>query len=59
MPEVNGTNCFNSTQLGQNIGFQMVYTTTSSPAVPTVMVNGYISLLVPIMLIFASWITWL
>lgn len=59
MPEVNETNCLNTTQPGQDIGFQLVYTTTSSPAAPTVMLNGYVSLLVPLILTAATWITWL
>ncbi|KAF2252049.1 hypothetical protein BU26DRAFT_249807 [Trematosphaeria pertusa] len=59
VPEVNETNCLNTTQPGQDIGFQLVYTTTSSPAAPTVMLNGYVSLLVPLILTAATWITWL
>ncbi|KAF2681775.1 hypothetical protein K458DRAFT_420539 [Lentithecium fluviatile CBS 122367] len=59
VPEVNETNCFNSSTIGEEIGFQMVYTTTSSPAPHTIIMNGWISLMVPMMLIAASWITWL
>jgi len=59
VPEVNETNCVNTTQAGQNIGFQIVYTTTSSPAPHTMLVNGYASILVPLMVIAASWTTWM
>jgi hypothetical protein len=62
VPEVNETNCFNSTKDGpdgQTIGFQLVYTTTSSRAYPAVTVNAYFSMLVPVMLAAASWITYL
>lgn len=59
VPEVNSSNCFNSTQPEQNIGFQLVYATTSSPGYKAVAVNAYASMAVPIMLGLASWITWL
>lgn len=59
VPEVNNSNCFNSTQAGQDIGFQLVYTTTSSFAYPTIAVNAYASILAPLMLAVAVWITWL
>ncbi|KAF2795171.1 hypothetical protein K505DRAFT_240471 [Melanomma pulvis-pyrius CBS 109.77] len=59
VPEVNSTNCFNSTHQDENIGFQLVYTTTSSLGYPAVQVNAYISLLVPVMLVAASWLTWI
>jgi hypothetical protein len=60
VPEVNKTNCFNSTaEQGQEIGFQIVYSTTSSPAPHNMVVNGYASLVVPMLLAAASWITWL
>ncbi|KAF1957859.1 hypothetical protein CC80DRAFT_34837 [Byssothecium circinans] len=58
VPEVNKTNCFNSTGASQNIGFQLVYTTTSSPANPNFTPNPWASALLPL-LITASWITWL
>lgn len=58
VPEVNDTNCFNSTTEGQEIGFQLVYTTTSSRGYNAVVVNMYASVLVPVMLAFASWLTW-
>jgi hypothetical protein len=59
VPEVNKTNCLNSTDPGQEIGFQIVYSTTSSPAPHNLVVNGYASLMVPMLLAAASWITWL
>ncbi|KAH9881106.1 hypothetical protein J1614_001600 [Plenodomus biglobosus] len=59
VPEVNATNCFNSTEPHQKIGFQVVYTTTSSPAPHNMVVNTYASILVPTLLAAASWITWL
>ncbi|KAF2714478.1 hypothetical protein K504DRAFT_368318 [Pleomassaria siparia CBS 279.74] len=59
VPEVNQTNCFNSTQPGEDIGFNLVYSTTSSIGYPALQVNGYFSLLVPVMLIVASWLTWI
>jgi hypothetical protein len=59
VPEVNKTNCFNSTDAGQKIGFQMLYTTTSSPAPQNVAVNGYASILTPLLLIFGLWSTWM
>jgi len=58
VPEVNDTNCVNTTAPGQDISFQVVYTTTSSPASQTLVVNGYASIFVPVMLAAASWITW-
>ncbi|KAF2272399.1 uncharacterized protein EI97DRAFT_437022 [Westerdykella ornata] len=58
VPEVNETNCFNSTQEGENIGFQLVYTTTSSPAQRAVQVNAFVSVALPLMLATASWVTW-
>ena len=57
IPEVNQTNCFNSTG-NDHIGFQMVYT-TSSPAPLAVAFNPYLSLLAPLVFAAASWITWL
>lgn len=59
VPEVTPENCFNSTVPGQNIGFQMVYTTTSSPAVRVVPANGWISVSVPVILGLASSLSWL
>ncbi|KAH9874210.1 hypothetical protein IAQ61_004839 [Plenodomus lingam] len=59
VPEVNATNCFNSTEPHQKIGFQVVYTTTTSPAPRTTVVNTYASILVPALLAAASWITWM
>jgi hypothetical protein len=58
VPEVNRSNCFNSTKQNEEIGFQVVYSTTTSPAPHNMVVNGYASILVPIMLAAASWITW-
>jgi hypothetical protein len=58
VPEVNSSNCFNSTQPGENIGFQLVYSTTSSLGYPAVTPNAYISMMVPAMLVAASWVTW-
>lgn len=57
VPEVTPENCFNSTTQGENIGFQMVYTTTSSPAVKVVPANGWISVSVPVLLGLASWLS--
>lgn len=59
VPEVNSTNCFNSTAQGQEIGFQIVYATTSSPAPHNMVVNGYASIAVPLMLAAASYLTWI
>lgn len=59
VPEVNSTNCFNSTQPGQQIGFEVVYATTSSPAPHNMVVNGWASIAVPLMLAAASYVTWL
>ena len=59
VPEVNRTNCFNSTQPGQEIGFQIVYATTSSPAPHNAVVNTYASVAVPLMLAAASYLTWI
>ncbi|KAF2660304.1 hypothetical protein K491DRAFT_688347 [Lophiostoma macrostomum CBS 122681] len=59
VPEVNGSNCLNTTTPDQNIGFQLVYASTSSFAYPTVTVNVYASILVPLMFGAAAWITWL
>jgi hypothetical protein len=58
VPEVNSSNCVNTTAPDQHIGFQVVYSTTSSPAPHTMVVNGYASIIVPAMLAAASWITW-
>ncbi|KAJ4991450.1 hypothetical protein SVAN01_03097 [Stagonosporopsis vannaccii] len=59
VPEVNRTNCFNSTDPGEEIGFQIVYATTSSPAPHAMVVNGYASIAVPLMLAAASYLTWI
>jgi hypothetical protein len=48
-------NCFNSTQTEQKIGFQMLYTTTSSPAPHNMAVNAYASILA----LFALGVAWL
>jgi hypothetical protein len=58
VPEVNQTNCENTTLPDQKINFQMIYATTSSPAPHNMVVNGYASILIPAMLAAASWITW-
>jgi hypothetical protein len=58
VPEVNDTNCVNTTLPDQKINFQMIYATTSSPAPHNMVVNSYASILVPAMLAAASWITW-
>ncbi|KAH8726566.1 hypothetical protein GQ44DRAFT_738974 [Phaeosphaeriaceae sp. PMI808] len=50
IPEVNKSTCFNSTEPTQKIGFQMLYTTTSSPA-PRHAVANYASILAPLLLI--------
>lgn len=59
IPNVNQTNCFNSTQPDQRIGFQAVYTTTPGAAPLNIQFNPYVSLLAPLMLVVASWVTWL
>ncbi|KAG9193317.1 hypothetical protein G6011_03352 [Alternaria panax] len=58
VPEVNKTNCVNTTAPDQHISFQIVYTTTSSPAPHNMVVNSYASIVVPAMLAAAWWITW-
>ncbi|KAL6711538.1 hypothetical protein ACN47E_004472 [Coniothyrium glycines] len=57
VPQVNETNCFNSTKPGQQIGFQNVYTATSSPA-PLTVPFTYSSLLLPALLGAVSWASW-
>jgi hypothetical protein len=44
-------NCFNSTQPDQKIGFQMLYTTTSSPAPHNAVMNVNASILATLLLI--------
>jgi hypothetical protein len=51
--KVTPENCFNSTQQDQNIGFQMLYTTTASPAPHNAVANIYASILAPLLLILA------
>jgi hypothetical protein len=53
IPEVNNTNCFNSTKQGSEIGFQMLYTTTSSPAPHNAALNAWIAVLGPLVLALA------
>jgi hypothetical protein len=48
-------NCFNSTQIEQKIGFQVLYTTTSSPAPQNTALNAYASILA----LFALGVAWL
>lgn len=57
VPEVNSTNCFNSTQPEEAIGFQLIYSTTSSPAPLAFVVNPFFSLVVPLMMFLALWST--
>ncbi|KAK7180355.1 hypothetical protein DPSP01_012025 [Paraphaeosphaeria sporulosa] len=59
IPNVNKTNCFNSTQPDEHIGFQMVYTTTPGAAPLSIQFNPYVSLLAPLVLVVATWVTWL
>ena len=59
VPEVTKENCFNSTDPTDKIDFQLLYTTTSSPANPNFRPNPWASLLVPLALATASWVTWL
>jgi hypothetical protein len=59
VPEVNSTNCFNSTQPEDKIGFQLIYSTTSSLGYPAATVNVYVSMVLPIMVATASWLTWI
>jgi len=58
--EVNSSNCFNSTAPGQNIGFNLVFTSKSlqSAAHLTLEINGYISVLCPLAL-FVATLLWL
>ncbi|OAK93978.1 hypothetical protein IQ06DRAFT_261272 [Phaeosphaeriaceae sp. SRC1lsM3a] len=56
--QVNDTNCFNSTQPGQQIGFQMLYTSTASPASPNAVVNHYASILAPLLFSLALFWVW-
>ncbi|KAF2114206.1 hypothetical protein BDV96DRAFT_495101 [Lophiotrema nucula] len=56
IPLVTRDNCFNSS----DIGFNLVFTTTSlSAAHASVQMNIFASILVPLCLILASWITWI
>jgi len=59
--EVNNTNCFNSTQPnGQKIiDFQMVFSSTSSPAPHNAVVNPYTSILAPLFVAAAASLAWL
>jgi hypothetical protein len=59
--EVTRDNCFNSTTPDNKpiIGFQQVYATTSSPAPHNVVMNGYMSILVPMLLVAGLGIAWL
>ncbi|KAF2124300.1 hypothetical protein P153DRAFT_139406 [Dothidotthia symphoricarpi CBS 119687] len=53
VPEVTRDNCFNSTNATTrtpDIGFQLVYATTSSPAPHNVVVNMFAAVLVPLLL---------
>lgn len=59
VPEVTKDNCFNSTQEGQKIGFQMLYTTTSSPAPHNVVINAHASILTPLLFILALCASWI
>lgn len=58
VPEVNETNCRNSTEPGQEIGFQLVYTTKENAAYRNLVVNPWLSVVLPVMLAGASWVTW-
>ncbi|KAF1919452.1 hypothetical protein BDU57DRAFT_442872 [Ampelomyces quisqualis] len=51
-------NCFNSTAPSQNIGFQMLFTKTASPASHNI-VSAYASILAPLLLILALCLTWM
>lgn len=59
VPEVNKTNCFNSTEPHEKIGFQLLYATTSSPANLNSKPNPWASLFVPLALVAASLVTWI
>ncbi|KAF2469372.1 uncharacterized protein BDR25DRAFT_48772 [Lindgomyces ingoldianus] len=60
VPEVNSSNCFNSTGAADRIGFNLVFTTTSlSAAYPSLQVNAYVSFALPLLLVMASWLTWI
>lgn len=59
VPEVNKTNCFNSTRDGHNIGFNLVFTSkTLSAGHPSLVMNSYLSILAPTMFAAAAWL-WL
>lgn len=55
IPQVNKTNCFNSTEPDQRIGFEMVYTSVPGSAPLGIQFNPYLSLLAPLVLAAASW----
>jgi hypothetical protein len=59
VPEVNNTNCFNSTTPDQEIGFNFVYTTAEdSFGQRTLAVNVWLAVVVPALVGLASWVTW-
>jgi hypothetical protein len=58
IPNVNQTNCFNSTQPDQHIGFQMVYTTTAAAPLAR-HINPFVALLAPLALMAAGALAWL
>jgi hypothetical protein len=57
--KVTPENCFNSTQPSQQIGFEQIYTSTSSPAPHNVVINVWTSIFAPLLLVFALWATWM
>ena len=60
IPNVNKTNCYNSTDPGQKIGFEMVYTTAPGGAAPMgIHFNPYLSLLAPLVFAAVSGAMWL
>lgn len=59
IPQVNQTNCFNSSQPHDKIGFQMLYTSSMSMAPQGVAMNFWTSILGPLLLACAMWATWL
>jgi len=60
VPEVTPENCFNSTEGPKKIiDFQMLYSTTSSPAPRNVVVNRMASIVAPLLFAATTWVTWM
>jgi hypothetical protein len=55
VPEVNKSNCFNSSETHDRIGFNLVFTSTkASAAYHSVVLNSYASILAPLLLATAA-----